>query len=142
MKLQAHLVHKARVAEFVKGLASAQAKADEVLSMDTPKFVSSEFTEGARFLAIYQLNTMESFGQIYARDDFKAIVFGLYDAYDTQINDEGAKKLMKEVEIEAKLTCMRYKVNSTKEAAKMELRKSTVVLPVQEIRNSVKSINK
>jgi hypothetical protein len=29
---------------------------------------------------------MEKFAQIYAREDFKAVVFGLYDAYDTRIS--------------------------------------------------------
>ena len=32
MRLKALMVHRARVGEFVKGLASAQAKTDEVLS--------------------------------------------------------------------------------------------------------------
>ena len=139
MRLEGHLVHKTHVATFVKGLASAQAKADEVIAEEQPKFVPSDFTEGARFLALHDLNTMEKFEQIYSREDFKAIVFGLYDAYDTLINDEDATKLMKDIECEAKLACMRFKKNEAKKAVLDHERKLSIGKPLDTRTSVIKS---
>jgi hypothetical protein len=134
MSLQAHLIHKARVVEFIKGLASAQAKADEVLSQEEPQFLPAEFTNGAKYLALYDNNTMEKFKAIYEREDLKAIVFGIYDAYDCSINDDEAKKLVVDTEVDAKLMCLRFKKSESEKKLAMESearRKSSVVVVSQ-----------
>jgi hypothetical protein len=118
------------VADFVKGLARAQAVADEVLSQKAPKVVPLHFNDGAKLLAIDEQNTMEKFAQIYAREDFKAIVFGLYDAYDTRISDGEANALVAQVEKDAKVVCLRYKCAEEKKSA-VESRKSAVQLPAR-----------
>ena len=52
LRLQGHLVHKARVADFVKGLVSAKAKALAILAQKDSAVVPLLFNDGAKLLAI------------------------------------------------------------------------------------------
>lgn len=76
---------------------------------EQPRFVPSQFADGAKLLALNEHQTMEKIQEIYKQEDFKSVIFGLYDSYDAFINDEEADKLLVELEVQAKLMCLRFK---------------------------------
>ena len=50
---------------------------------------------------------MEKFEKLYTAKSPQVIVVGIYNSYSKHITHEGAKKLLADIEVDAKLLCVK-----------------------------------